>query len=129
MLIIPGQRSFGISTAPSCNPSHVRVNLHKKGIDPVELVCLAPTHMKNISMLGEGYVGMIIMVGNDIANEEFKIGNVVAGVTIGGWVNAVDGSSQKYLDLQPHNLWHISATTANKFGFYPPAPSDGCVIS
>ncbi|KAG8849184.1 hypothetical protein FRB96_000891 [Tulasnella sp. 330] len=50
--------------------------------------------MKNISMLGEGYVGMIIMVGNDIANEEFKIGNVVAGVTIGGWVNAVDGSSQ-----------------------------------
>ncbi|KAG8870331.1 hypothetical protein FRB97_009857 [Tulasnella sp. 331] len=101
MLSVADQRSLGILLVPPCAPGNVWVAMHTKNIALVKLEDLSPYVRENSNIPRNDFIGIIVAVGRDIVGHGSKMGNAVAGIARGGWLNTLDGSDQGAVIVEP----------------------------
>ncbi|KAG8875593.1 hypothetical protein FRB98_007722 [Tulasnella sp. 332] len=84
--------------------------------------------LKAASTLSDAFTGTVVAVERGLVETDFKIGDAVAGITRGGWVDTLEENNQGYLNVPPASIWHISDASVKELEAVVPGTNDGCTI-
>ncbi|KAG9012848.1 hypothetical protein FRB94_004994 [Tulasnella sp. JGI-2019a] len=130
MFTAAGGRSFTVGVVPSCAADKVLVDVHTRSVATADWKTAAPIQLKDVELNGNGFIGVVVAIGQGIKYRGIKVGDTVAGITNGDQSDTLDGANQEYLTVQPGRLWPVSAAEAKELGFVKPAtaPGGACTI-
>ncbi|KAG8874329.1 hypothetical protein FRB97_004625 [Tulasnella sp. 331] len=153
MANISGRHQLTVGVVPPGATDKILVSIYSKNLTPTDwrAIAAASTQDEDLSIPGDGFVGVVVTVGRNVRDKGFAVGDAVAGsVNVGSWV---EGSNQgqprpasaaeqekeeltphldliqvEYLSIKPDSLWHLSPEVARRFQIISPSGESGCVI-
>ncbi|KAG9010815.1 hypothetical protein FRB94_009722 [Tulasnella sp. JGI-2019a] len=111
---------------PTVGDNEILIKVRATSLNPTDWKHVHSGSLKDGSSTGSDFAGDVVKVGSGAEGQGIKVGDAVAGVVRGGYVDDTNGAFQEYVKSHVDSVWHIPT---DKLTYEQASPMGGIALS